>query len=181
MKFQSLQLQHQVKKPQSISTVGTSVTILNEEFFNNSTEHFLGDALSTSITSANFFKWRTWNCISYSIEVMPKRYSTVYIDGVKMSDPSSVSGDFDFNNILTSQISRAEILKGNQSSIYGSGAIEGQYIFLQNKENLVFKRILNMLLVLMIPTIFQPHFLVAMKNQIILLDFKDFKQMEYLK
>ena len=57
------------KKPQSISTVGTSVTILNEEFFNNSTEHFLGDALSTSITSANFFqKWRTWNCISYSIE-----------------------------------------------------------------------------------------------------------------
>ena len=31
-----------------------------------------------------------------------------------MSDPSSVSGDFDFNHILTSQISRVEILKGNQ-------------------------------------------------------------------
>ena len=29
-----------------------------------------------------------------------------------MSDPSSVSGDFDFNHILTSQISRVEILKG---------------------------------------------------------------------
>ena len=34
-----------------------------------------------------------------------------------MSDPSSVSGDFDFNHILTSQISRVEILKGNQSSV----------------------------------------------------------------
>ena len=57
---------------------------------------------------------------------LPKRYSTVYIDGVKMSDPSSVSGDFDFNHILlTSQISRVEILKGNQSSVYGSGAIGG--------------------------------------------------------
>ena len=42
-----------------------------------------------------------------------------------MSDPSSVSNDFDFNHILTSQISRVEILKGNQSSVYGSGAIGG--------------------------------------------------------
>ena len=42
-----------------------------------------------------------------------------------MSDPSSVSGDYDFNHILTSQISRVEILKGNQSSVYGSGAIGG--------------------------------------------------------
>ena len=42
-----------------------------------------------------------------------------------MSDPSSVSNDFDFNNILTSQVSRVEILKGNQSSVYGSGAIGG--------------------------------------------------------
>ena len=114
------------KKPQSISTVGTSVTVLNEEFFNNSTEHFLGDALSTSITSANFFQSGGHGTASaIQLRGMPKRYSTVYIDGVKMSDPSSVSGDFDFNNILTSQISKVEILKGNQSSIYGSGAIGG--------------------------------------------------------
>ena len=45
---------------------------------------------------------------------MPKRYSTVYIDGVKMSDPSVTSNDFDFSNVLTSQVSRVEILKGNQ-------------------------------------------------------------------
>ncbi len=42
-----------------------------------------------------------------------------------MSDPSSVSNDFDFNHILTSQVFRVEILKGNQSSVYGSGAIGG--------------------------------------------------------
>ena len=65
---------------------------------------------------------------------LPKRYSTVYIDGVKMSDPSSVSNDFDFNHILTIQISR-EILKGNQSSVYGSGAIGGSInIFTKPKE-----------------------------------------------
>ena len=114
------------KKPQSISTVGTSVTILDEKFLSNSTEHFLGDVLSTTLTSANFFQSGGHGTASaIQLRGMPKRYSTVYIDGVKMSDPSSVSGDFDFNNILTSQVSRVEILKGNQSSIYGSGAIGG--------------------------------------------------------
>ena len=109
-----------------MSTVGTSVTILDEKFLSNSTEHFLGDALATSSTSANFFQSGGHGTASaIQLRGMPKRYSTVYIDGVKMSDPSSVSGDFDFNNILTSQVSRVEILRGNQSSIYGSGAIGG--------------------------------------------------------
>jgi vitamin B12 transporter len=114
------------KKPQSISTVGTSVTVLDEKFLSNSSEHFLGDVLSTTSTSSNFFQSGGHGTASaIQLRGMPKRYSTVYIDGVKMSDPSSVSGDFDFNNILTSQVSRVEILKGNQSSIYGSGAIGG--------------------------------------------------------
>ena len=45
------------KKPQSISTVGTSVVVqFDEEFLKKSNEYFLGDLLSGSSTSANFFK-----------------------------------------------------------------------------------------------------------------------------
>ena len=114
------------KKPQSLSSVGTSVTVLDEKFLSDSGEYFLGDAIGTSTTSVNFFQSGGHGTASaIQLRGMPKRYSTVYIDGVKMSDPSSVSNDFDFNNILTSQVSRVEILKGNQSSIYGSGAIGG--------------------------------------------------------
>ncbi len=114
------------KKPQSISTVGTSVVVLDEKFLQSSNEYFLGDVLSNNSTSANFFQNGGHGSTSaIQLRGLPKRYSTVYIDGVKMSDPSSVSGDFDFNHILTSQISRVEILKGNQSSVYGSGAIGG--------------------------------------------------------
>ena len=114
------------KKPQSISTVGTSVSILDENFFKNSKEIFLGDVLKNNSTSTNFFQSGGHGTSSaIQLRGLPKRYSTVYIDGVKMSDPSSVSNDFDFNHILTSQISRVEILKGNQSSVYGSGAIGG--------------------------------------------------------
>ena len=114
------------KKAQSISTVGTSLTVLDEDFLKNSNEFFLGDVLSSNTTSTNFFQ-NGGHGTSSAIQLrgLPKRYSTVYIDGVKMSDPSSVSNDFDFNHILTSQVSRVEILKGNQSSVYGSGAIGG--------------------------------------------------------
>ena len=113
------------KKSQSISTVGTSVVVLDERFLENSNEYFLGDVLSSNSTSVNFFQSGGHGTSSaVQLRGLPKRYSTVYIDGVKMSDPSSVSGDYDFNHILTSQISRVEILKGNQSSVYGSGAIE---------------------------------------------------------
>ena len=86
----------------------------------------MGDALAGNTTSMNFFQNGGHGQTSaIQLRGLPKRYSTVYIDGVKMSDPSSVSNDFDFNHILTSQISRVEILKGNQSSVYGSGAIGG--------------------------------------------------------
>ncbi len=114
------------KKAQSLSSVGSSVTVLDENFFENTNETFLGDVLAGNTTSANFFQSGGHGTSSaVQLRGLPKRYTTVYIDGVKMSDPSSVSNDFDFNNILTGQISRVEILKGNQSSVYGSGAIGG--------------------------------------------------------
>ena len=132
------------KKAQSISTVGTSVTILDEKFFNDTTEHFLGDALGNTTTSVNFFQSGGHGTASaIQLRGMPKRYSTVYIDGVKMSDPSNVSNDFDFNNILTSQVSRVEILKGNQSSVYGSGAIGGTIHITTKKGKTGFNKDIN--------------------------------------
>jgi len=132
------------KNPQSLSSVGTSVTILDKKFFKNSSEYFLGDALSTATTGANFFQSGGHGTSSaIQLRGMPKRYSTVYIDGIKMSDPSSVSNDFDFANILTSQVSRVEILKGNQSSVYGSGAIGGTIHVFTEKGEPGFKKNVN--------------------------------------
>ena len=92
------------KKPQSISTVGSSVVVLDEKFFEETNDYFLGDVLSNNSTSINFFQSGGHGTASaIQLRGLPKRYSTVYIDGVKMSDPSSVSGDFDFNHILTNQ------------------------------------------------------------------------------
>ena len=114
------------KKAQSISTVGSTTTVFDESSINNTNDFFLGDVLGNRTTSFNFFQTGGHGTNSgIQLRGLPKRYTTVYIDGVKMSDPSSPSNDFYFDHILKNQISRVEILKGNQSSVYGSGAIGG--------------------------------------------------------
>ena len=114
------------QKAQSKSTVGTSVTVFDQSKIEKSNDFFLGDLMGSDTTSFNSFQSGGYGSASgIQLRGLPKRYSTVFIDGVKQSDPSSVSGDFDFSHILKNQISRAEVLKGNQSSVYGSGAIGG--------------------------------------------------------
>ena len=52
-------------------------------------------------------------------------YSIVLIDGIVQNDPSGVGGAFDLRLISIDQIDRIEILRGGQSTIYGSDAIGG--------------------------------------------------------
>ena len=114
------------KTPQSASTTGTSVTVLNQQDLENSNKSFLGDSLNNSITGLNFFQAGGAGTQSgIQLRGLSKAYTTVYVDGVKKSDASTPKNDFYFDDILTGQVSRVEILKGNQSSMYGSGAMGG--------------------------------------------------------
>tara|TARA_B100001964_G_scaffold111090_1_gene124048 strand:- start:910 stop:1344 length:435 start_codon:yes stop_codon:yes gene_type:complete len=104
------------QKAQSKSTVGTSVTVYDESVIGQSNDYFLGDVLGNGTTSFNYFQTGGHGMTSgIQLRGLPKRYSTVYIDGVRQSDPSSVQDDYEFNHLLKNSISIVEILKGNQN------------------------------------------------------------------
>lgn len=49
----------------------------------------------------------------------------ILIDGIPVGDPSLINNSFDLNNINIAQIERIEILKGAQSTLWGSDAVAG--------------------------------------------------------
>jgi vitamin B12 transporter len=62
---------------------------------------------------------------SVSIRGADSDQTVALIDGVKINDPSSPGGGFNFGNLLTGNIGRIEIVRGSQSVLWGSQAIGG--------------------------------------------------------
>jgi len=114
------------KSPQSKNTVGSDVTVIDRKTIENSNEYFIGDILDNNLNGMNQFQNGGYGAVAgIQLRGQPKRYTTVYIDGVKVSDPSTPSNDYYFNNLVSGSFDRVEILKGAQSSLYGSGSLAG--------------------------------------------------------
>lgn len=52
-------------------------------------------------------------------------YTVILINGVPVNDPTGIGGAFDLRMLPIEQVERIEILKGAQSTLYGSDAIAG--------------------------------------------------------
>ncbi len=52
-------------------------------------------------------------------------YTLIMIDGVPVYDPAGIGGNFDIRLLTIDNIERIEILKGSQSTLYGSDALAG--------------------------------------------------------
>ena len=114
------------KTVQSYSTVGSAVSVIDNNDIEDSQYFFLTDTINNNSTGINLFQMGGHGTnAGIQLRGMPKRYSTVYIDGIKMSDPSSSDNSFYSENIMKHSIDRVEILRGAQSSLYGSSAIGG--------------------------------------------------------
>jgi vitamin B12 transporter len=114
------------KTVQSYSSVGSQVTVIDSKTIENSSEVFLTDLLKEETQGLNIFQLGG-NGTNTGIQMrgLPKRYSTIYIDGVKMYDPSAPDNAFYAQGIFKDSIDRIEILKGSQSSLYGNASVGG--------------------------------------------------------
>ncbi len=114
------------KTPQSLSTVGSTVDVITGSEIEENSYYSIANIIDDNSTSTNLFQMGGYGSnTGIQIRGLEKRYSTVFIDGVKMLDPSSPDGSFYLEHVMKNGIDRIEVLKGTQSSLYGSNAIGG--------------------------------------------------------
>lgn len=54
-----------------------------------------------------------------------QRYIAVFVDGIRVSDPSAAQTEFDIGTLPSSGVGRIEVLRGSQSALWGGSAVAG--------------------------------------------------------
>ena len=110
---------------QDAKRVGASVTVLNDAAIRASQATVVADLLATSPAVSFTRNGGPGTSTTVNIRGAEGQHTVVLIDGVKLNDPSSTQGGFNFGNLLVGDIERIEILRGAQSTLWGSQAIGG--------------------------------------------------------
>lgn len=113
------------RAPVPLSTVGNSVTVLDAQDIQESQATIMSDLLAQTPGITVSRTGGVGQPTSVFIRGAESDQTVVVIDGVKMTDPSLPGGGFDFEDLLIGNVSRIEILRGAQSTLYGSDAIGG--------------------------------------------------------
>ncbi len=113
------------RAPADLASVGDSITVLSAEQTRESQKTTVADLLSMTPGVGVSRNGGLGGTTSLRIRGAETDHTVVLINGVKLNDPASVGGAFDFANLLIDDVSRIEVLRGAQSTLWGSQAIGG--------------------------------------------------------
>ena len=113
------------RSAQPLSEIGQAVTVIDRAEIERRQTTVVSDLLATTPGVTVTRNGTVGALTSVRIRGAEADQTLVVIDGVRVNDPSSTGGGFNFGNLLSSSVERIEILRGPDSVPWGSQAIGG--------------------------------------------------------
>lgn len=109
----------------SLETTGSAVSVIGPERIAASKEGSVADILKGEPGLIVAQSGGVGGVVDVRIRGAESNHTLVMIDSVRVSDPTSTGGEFDFALFSLANVERVEIVRGPQSGLYGSEAIGG--------------------------------------------------------
>lgn len=115
--------------------IGSSVTVIGNQDLQDRQTRILSDVLRDVPGVAVTRTGAVGDLTEVRIRGSEANHVLVFVDGIKADDP--YYGAYDFGTLITDEAARVEVLRGQQSSLYGSDAIGGviSYTTLSGRED----------------------------------------------
>ena len=110
---------------QDADTTGQAVTVIDRATIEQRQTVVLSDLLATTPGVTYSRNGGVGGFTAVRIRGAEGEQTLTLIDGVRVNDPSSPGGGFDFANLLAGSVERVEVLRGPNSIPWGSQAIGG--------------------------------------------------------
>lgn len=127
--------------PVAQDQIASSVTVLTEKDFKDRNATYVSDVLKTTPSIAFSASGGRGALMNFYLRGADENHTSVIIDGVKMN-PVTGHG-VDFGGLSLSNIERIEVLRGEQSALWGSDAMGG-VIYINTKSGLYKDKPFNM-------------------------------------
>jgi len=113
------------RSPQPIEVTGSSISVVTAEDLRDLQTVAVDDALETTPGLTVVRNGGPGQPASIGLRGALAGQTLVLIDGVRINDPSVTDGEALMADVLANSIDRIEVLRGPQSTLYGSDAIGG--------------------------------------------------------